>query len=63
MAVALEALHRQEKIKSACVLDIDLHFGDGTVNILDQKNWVAIVNVEGPSPFYFMEIKTNNEWP
>jgi acetoin utilization deacetylase AcuC-like enzyme len=47
MAVALEALHRQEKIENALVLDIDLHFGDGTVNILDPKNWVTIVNVEG----------------
>ena len=49
MAVALESLHRQGKIESALVLDIDLHFGDGTVNILDQQNWVTIVNVEGSS--------------
>jgi acetoin utilization deacetylase AcuC-like enzyme len=46
MAVALEALRRQKKIESACVLDIDLHFGDGTVNILGQRNWVTVVNVE-----------------
>ena len=47
MAVALEALRRQKKIESACVLDIDLHFGDGTLNILGQRNWVTVVNVEG----------------
>jgi acetoin utilization deacetylase AcuC-like enzyme len=49
MAVALETLRRQKKIESACVLDIDLHFGDGTENILGQRNWVTVVNVEGHS--------------
>ena len=46
MAVALEALRRKRKIASACVLDIDLHFGDGTVNILGGRSWVSVVNVE-----------------
>src|SRR5210317_1927882 len=46
MAVALETLRRQKKIESACVLDIDLHFGDGTLNILGHRNWVTVVNVE-----------------
>jgi acetoin utilization deacetylase AcuC-like enzyme len=46
MAVALETLRRRQKISSACVLDIDLHFGDGTVNILGKRSWVAITNVE-----------------
>jgi hypothetical protein len=44
MAVALEALRRQKKIVSACVLDIDLHFGDGTANILENRNWVTVIN-------------------
>ena len=47
MAVALEALRRKKVIKSACVLDIDLHFGDGTVNILEKKRWVNVINIEG----------------
>jgi acetoin utilization deacetylase AcuC-like enzyme len=47
IAVALETLRRQKKIESACVLDIDLHFGDGTENILGHRNWVTVVNVEG----------------
>jgi len=46
MAVALEHLKRAGKIKTAYVLDIDLHFGDGTVNILGGKNWVKVYNVE-----------------
>jgi acetoin utilization deacetylase AcuC-like enzyme len=49
MAVALEALRRQNKIESACVLDIDLHYGDGTVNILEGRDWVTVVNFEAHS--------------
>jgi acetoin utilization deacetylase AcuC-like enzyme len=47
MAVAMVSLHRQKLIQQACVLDIDMHFGDGTVNILDRKNWVTVVNFDG----------------
>ena len=42
MAVALETLRRQHEIETACVLDIDLHFGDGTVNILGKRNWSTL---------------------
>lgn len=45
MAIALEQLKRGKKIQSAYVLDIDLHFGDGTVNILKSKDYVTIHNV------------------
>ncbi len=44
MAVALLALHSEKLINQALVLDIDLHFGDGTVNILGDKDWVKIYN-------------------
>jgi acetoin utilization deacetylase AcuC-like enzyme len=47
MAVALEKLWGQKKIERACVLDIDLHYGDGTVNILENRDWVTVVNIEG----------------
>ncbi|MBT8366270.1 MAG: histone deacetylase family protein [Deltaproteobacteria bacterium] len=46
MAVALAALRRQKKVESAYVLDIDLHFGDGTVNILGKRNWATVINVD-----------------
>lgn len=46
MSVALEKLKRENKIKSAYVLDIDLHYGDGNVNILEKKNWVKVFNVQ-----------------
>jgi len=44
MAIALEKLRRTGRIKSAMVLDFDLHFGDGTVNILGGKGYVSILN-------------------
>jgi acetoin utilization deacetylase AcuC-like enzyme len=46
MAVALDALRRQKMVESACVLDIDLHFGDGTVNILGKRNWATVINID-----------------
>jgi acetoin utilization deacetylase AcuC-like enzyme len=46
MAVALETLRRGHKIERACVLDIDLHFGDGTVNILGNRKWATVINIE-----------------
>jgi len=44
MAIALENLKREKRIERAFVLDIDLHFGDGTVNIFKGKNYVEIFN-------------------
>ena len=49
MAVAVAALHAQKKIQTAYVLDIDLHFGDGTVNIFENKPYVAVHNVSATS--------------
>ncbi len=46
MAVALQALKNKGQIKTAYVLDIDLHYGDGTVNILGSINYVTVHNVE-----------------
>ncbi|MEJ2222795.1 MAG: histone deacetylase family protein [Desulfobacterales bacterium] len=46
IAVALQALKNKGQIKTAYVLDIDLHYGDGTVNILGSKDYVTVHNVE-----------------
>jgi acetoin utilization deacetylase AcuC-like enzyme len=46
MAIALEHLRRTGRIKTAYVLDFDLHYGDGTVSILRPKGYVAIHNPE-----------------
>ncbi|MEJ2154505.1 MAG: histone deacetylase family protein [Desulfobacteraceae bacterium] len=44
MSVALLTLKREGLIDTATVLDFDLHFGDGNVNILEHRDWVAICN-------------------
>ncbi|ESP62495.1 Deacetylase [Smithella sp. ME-1] len=44
MAIALEKLKREGKIKKAFILDFDLHFGDGNVNILGSRGYVKIYN-------------------
>ncbi|MDY6951727.1 MAG: histone deacetylase family protein [Thermodesulfobacteriota bacterium] len=44
MAIALLALQREALIGKALVLDIDLHFGDGTVDILGTRDWVKVYN-------------------
>ena len=46
MAVAIQHLKRREKIESALVLDVDLHYGDGTVNTLGPVAGVRVFNPE-----------------
>jgi acetoin utilization deacetylase AcuC-like enzyme len=55
MAVALEHLKGKRTIKTAYVLDIDLHFGDGTVNILGNKDWVKVYNVNANDREAYLE--------
>lgn len=57
MAIALKVLKRDGKINSAFVLDFDLHFGDGNVNIL-AESWVSIYNPpEDDRDLYMQGIK------
>jgi len=44
MAVALLTLKEEGLIETATILDFDLHYGDGNVNILDHRSWVTICN-------------------
>ena len=46
MAVAITHLKQSKKIETAYVLDFDLHYGDGNVNILGDKDYVTVHNVE-----------------
>ncbi|MBW1730893.1 MAG: histone deacetylase family protein [Deltaproteobacteria bacterium] len=55
MAIAIEHLKKQGRIKTAYVLDIDLHFGDGTVNILGDKGYVIIHNVSASNRDAYIE--------
>lgn len=54
MAIALEKLRSDGRIEKALVLDIDLHFGDGTVDILGDKGYATIVNPSSNSPADFI---------
>jgi acetoin utilization deacetylase AcuC-like enzyme len=47
MAVSLLHLRNSGRIKTAFILDFDLHYGDGNVNILGHENWVEILNPSG----------------
>jgi acetoin utilization deacetylase AcuC-like enzyme len=47
MSIALEKLKSEGKIKKAFILDFDLHYGDGNVNILSHKEYVTILNPAG----------------
>ncbi|MFO7754303.1 MAG: histone deacetylase family protein [Desulfobacteraceae bacterium] len=49
MAVALESLKINREISTAYVLDIDYHYGDGTVNILEDRGYAAIFNPDAGS--------------
>ena len=58
MAVALLSLKNRGLIDTAFVLDFDLHFGDGNVNILEGRNWVRIFNPDAPDRrSYLLEVE------
>jgi acetoin utilization deacetylase AcuC-like enzyme len=56
MAVALTRLKQEGNISRAFVLDFDLHYGDGNVNILGDRPWVTILNPEATSSARYLEI-------
>ena len=46
-------------IETATILDFDLHYGDGNVNILDHRSWVTICNPTSRTrDNYLEEVKT-----
>ncbi|MDA8142159.1 MAG: histone deacetylase family protein [Desulfobacteraceae bacterium] len=47
MAVSLLHLRNAGLIETAFILDFDLHYGDGNVNILGHEHWVEILNPTG----------------
>lgn len=55
MAIALEKLKKEKKIQKAFVLDIDLHFGDGTVNILEGRGYVSLYNPSASYPEEYLK--------
>ncbi len=55
MAVAVTRLKKDRKIRNCFILDIDLHYGDGTVNILEGQPWVEIYNPAGNTRERYVE--------
>ncbi len=54
IAIAVERLRRQGRIQRALILDIDLHFGDGTDRIFADIPEVEVVNIEATNREQFL---------
>lgn len=55
MAVSLYHLRAEHLIETAFILDFDLHYGDGNVNILGKEDWVEILNPGSSSREAYLE--------
>jgi acetoin utilization deacetylase AcuC-like enzyme len=55
MAVSLYHLRAKHHIDKAFILDFDLHYGDGNVNILKKEPWVEILNPESHDRENYLE--------
>ncbi len=54
VAVAVEKVRREGKVKKIIIVDTDLHFGDGTDNIFEENEDVSyyhVYNIEGLAQF------------
>jgi acetoin utilization deacetylase AcuC-like enzyme len=55
MAIAVERLIREGKPHRVLILDIDLHFGDGTHNFFQGRSDVAVANIQEEERRSFVE--------
>ncbi len=55
ISVSLLKLLSTNRIKSAFILDFDLHTGDGNINILGKKEGITVFNPDGGSPEQYTE--------
>jgi len=55
MSIAIEVLKKTKRVDTAYILDIDLHYGDGNVNLLGSKEYVTIYNVESSDRRSYMD--------
>ncbi len=55
VAIAVERLIDTGEIERAFILDIDLHFGDGTDNFFHRSKQVTVWNVEEHDPMPFLD--------
>lgn len=57
LVIALERLRSEEKIRHAVVLDMDLHYGNGTATLAESRSWMFALSVYG-SDYW-----ENKAWP
>lgn len=55
VAISIETLRRRSKIAKALIVDIDLHYGDGTANIFAENPDVSYFHVKGQSRQQYLE--------
>lgn len=54
VAISIEKLIRSRKISRALILDIDLHFGDGTDNFFSGRRDVHVANIQDSNSSSFL---------
>jgi acetoin utilization deacetylase AcuC-like enzyme len=47
LIVALEKLYRAGKLRTAAVLDLDLHYGNGTAQLIADRPWIRQLSIYG----------------
>lgn len=47
LVVALEALRVEGKIRTAAILDMDLHYGNGTASLAESRPWMRALSIYG----------------
>jgi acetoin utilization deacetylase AcuC-like enzyme len=47
LLVALERLRVENRIRSAAILDLDLHYGNGTASLVASRPWIRALSVYG----------------
>ena len=55
MAISIARLRKEGKIKTAAILDIDLHFGDGTASIFGNTPGVVYFHPESSNRLVFLD--------
>lgn len=59
MAIAIQAMRREGRIRRAAVLDLDVHQGDGTAAIFEGDDAVLTVSVHGERNFPFRKQRSS----
>lgn len=49
IAISVQRLRKDGKIKKACIVDVDLHYGDGTANVFTSESEVSYYHMPGGS--------------